>query len=460
MAIPQQIETLINLIEIAEAPGSVTNEMVARAFKILNGDVTALAKAIPPQGVVSGEVMAPEVYGNVIHLPLVIRRADGSSAVHRVELPSATAEKAGLFDLATRKAVNESIAAALSAANAAQSSADGAQKTADSAHAAALAARAAADNAQATADAARSAADDAAALAEGNHRLVTDKIGIPGGIAPLNSTGLIDARFLPSYLDDIVEFAGRVDGSIDIEAGEPPVAWMDGSEAVVYSTFHARFLLSLRGRLYKTWPGCDTYGQSAPSGMIPAAGKIYVDTAADTLSRWSGSGLRELPAVLVLGGSAGQAFPGDEGTALTRAVNALTADLKAHELTARVLTGTLPPVKVNDMVSGVRQRVMDVNLPAGQTYELTVAEMNVTRLDMRLLRPDGAWEYLLYKIPAGQPRRFTTTAETTRLAFSAWDDMDAKVNYADDFQVIMSFTLRRVDPWELSAAEADEPSEQ
>lgn len=469
MATTQNIETLINLIETAEEAGSITNEMVSEIFSFLNGCIKSLTKALPPEGVVSGEVRPPEVYGNVIHLPLVIRRPDGGSTIHRVELPAATAEKAGLFDLATRKAVNEAIQAALTvansagataadahyAANRADASANAAQSTADDALSRAIAAKSAADNAQATADAAMTNADDAIAYAESETAAINSRVGAPGGIAPLNSMGMIEARFLPSYLDDIVEFAGRVNGDIDISNLTPPVAQMDGSETVVYSTFHARFLLKLKGAYYKTWPGYETYGDTATSGVRPVSGKIYVDTATDTLNRWSGSGLRELPAVLVLGTDAGQAFPGDSGTALQEAVRRLSADLESHRLTSRLLTGTLPPVNVNDMMPDVRRNVLDIHMPAGLTYELTVSDMNVTRLDMRVLRADNqTWDWPLFKITPGQPRRFTLAHEAVRVAFSAWDDMDAQVNYAEDFQVIMTFTLRRVEPWELAASSA------
>lgn len=392
----------------------------------------AYAAAIPTTGIVTGEMMDPEVYGDVIHLPLVIRPAAGGRTIHRVALPAATATKTGLYDLNTRKAV------------------DNAVKAADDR----------AITAQATADAAMTNADDAINFAERETKAISSRVGAAGGIAPLNSSGLVDARFLPSYVDDIVEFNGRVDGDIDIEPLPPAIADMDGSETVVYNTFHARFLLRLGGRYYKTWTGYETYGSTATAGVMPVTGKIYVDTANDTLNRWSGSGLRGLPAVLALGTQAGQAFPGDQGAALERSVNALTYDAAVDRRTALMLSGCLPPVKVNGTCGEARQKILDINLPAGQTYELEVSYTNVTRLDMRVLGADNAtWTWVLFKIPVGSPARFTLPSEGIRVAFASWDDTDGQAAYSDEAQFITTFTLRRVEPWEL-AAEAQAQSQE
>lgn len=435
------------LDEILSAIDSIDKDYLPKADPSLTAKLQTLssaidvlenaAKAINAQGVVSGEEKQPEVYGNVIYLPMVVRFPGGGSTVRRLTLPAATEQTAGLYDTATRKAVATAIETARGEAANAQAAADDA--------------RAAADEARNVAEAAMDNGNDAITFAENGHRDILGKIGVAGGIAPLNASGLIDARFLPSFVDDIVEFAGKV-GNVEIQSLAPPMADLDGSERVVYCTYQARFLLSLKGRYYKSWSGYETYGDTATTGVRPVAGKIYVDTVNDTLSRWSGSGLRELPAVVVLGTSAGMAFPGDQGVALQRAVNALQAETAAHALTAQVLTGTLPAVTVNDMIENVKQRVLEINLPAGATYELTVSEMNVVRLDVRVLKPDGNWQYVLYKVPQGKPQRFTLATSGTRIAFSAWDDMNAAVNYADDFQVVMSFTLRRVEGWELAAA--------
>lgn len=419
----QQIDVSGEIPDINSNIGTLS-ESISKLSNSIADLKTAYNAAIPTTGIVTGEMMDPEVYGDVIHLPLVIRPASGGRTIHRVVLPAATATKTGLYNLNTRKAVDNAVKAADDRAM----------------------------YAQATADAAMTNADDAIAFAERETKAISSRVGAAGGIAPLNSSGLIDARFLPTYVDDIVEFGGRVDGDIDIESLPPEIADMDGTEKVVYNTFHARFLLALGGKYYKTWSGYETYGSTATMGVMPVTGKIYVDTANDTLNRWSGSGLRELPAVLALGTQAGQAFPGDQGAALERSVNALTADSEIDRQTALMLTGCLPAVKVNITCGEARQKVLDINLPAGQTYELEVSSTNVTRLDMRVLGADNAtWTWVLFKIPVGSPARFTLPSEGIRVAFSSWDDLDGQVPYSDEAQFTTTFTLRRVEPWELAA---------
>lgn len=90
----------------------------------------------------------------------------------------------------------------------------------------------------------------------------TSSVGSASGVAPLNSSGIIDNQYLPSYVDDVIE-AYPISGATELSAG-----W-----------------LSLT---------------SGGSALTPETGKIYIILAAstsyavNTQFRWSGSTYVEL----------------------------------------------------------------------------------------------------------------------------------------------------------------------
>lgn len=97
-----------------------------------------------------------------------------------------------------------------------------------------------------------------------------NQIGVPNGIAPLDNNGFISSKYLPSYVDDVIEA----------------------------STFN----------------------------MLPAVGetgKIYVTTDTNRTYRWSGTGYIEISKSLALGYTDSTAFPGDEGLANTISITNL-----------------------------------------------------------------------------------------------------------------------------------------
>lgn len=87
-----------------------------------------------------------------------------------------------------------------------------------------------------------------------------DQIGVPGGITPLNSEGQIDSTYLPSFVDDVLEFASV---SSFPEEGE--------------------------------------------------SGKIYVALDSNLTYRWSGSTYIEISKSLAIGTTSNTAFRGDYG---------------------------------------------------------------------------------------------------------------------------------------------------
>ena len=95
-----------------------------------------------------------------------------------------------------------------------------------------------------------------------NDKVDTSDVGVANGVAPLNSSGIIDNEYLPSYVDDVIE-AYPISGATELSAG-----W-----------------LSLT---------------SGGTALTPEKGKIYILLAAstsyaiNTQFRWSGTTYVEL----------------------------------------------------------------------------------------------------------------------------------------------------------------------
>ncbi len=85
---------------------------------------------------------------------------------------------------------------------------------------------------------------------------ITDKIGKPEGIAPLDTNGKVDSQYLPSYVDDVVE--GYLVTTPGTNEGDP--ATLTFYEDVEHTT-------TITGE----------------------KGKIYVDLETNVSYRWSGS---------------------------------------------------------------------------------------------------------------------------------------------------------------------------
>lgn len=432
----------------------------------IDNTLSSISKALPDAGVLSGEMMPPEVYGNLIHIPLRIHRADGSETVHRLELPGATASKAGLYDLATRQAVAQAVADALAAALTADAKAVNAQTSASDALAAAATAdskaqaagtaadnaQASADTAQATAEAALTAANDASALAESLDNATNAKIGRSSGIAPLDGSGHVPARHLPSYVDDVVEFAARIPSVaawMALDATEEQAA----SGEVVFVNVECRFALRVTAsQFYRRWPGQEAYGTEATAGICPVKGKIYVDTSTGTPYRWGGSGLAVIAAPTPIGTGEGEAFPGPEGLALSRKLNGHLAGLESVTLTNSVLAGAGVPLAISGTVAEVKYRALAISLPAGRTYEVSTTAKSVPRVDMRVVHPDGSITWLAASLRPGHPFRFTPQKDVAWLGFDCLPDNSASATYDPDYSVSLSLVIKAVDP----QAEADE----
>ena len=122
-------------------------------------------------------------------------------------------------------------------------------------------------------------------IADGSTRKLSNYIptsqkGANGGVATLDSTGKVPTSQLPSYVDDVLEYANL--------------------------------------------SGFPTTGE---------AGKIYVDKQTNKTYRWSGSGYTEISASLALGETSSTAYAGDKGKQNADDIKIIKNDF------AKVLTG-------------------------------------------------------------------------------------------------------------------------
>ena len=142
-----------------------------------------------------------------------------------------------------------------------------------------------------------------ATTAEGN-KVDKSSIGAANGVAGLDSSGLVPAAQLPSYVDDVLE--GTANNVTETAAG----------------TYSAQsFTLT---------------GESSP--CTPETGKTYVDTTSNIQYRWSGSVFVSMGSNLTLGSTSTTACRGDHGE---------EAYTKAHEHANKAVLDTITQAKVD-----------------------------------------------------------------------------------------------------------------
>ena len=253
----------------------------------------------------------------------------------RTSIPIASDAKAGLMSVADKEAITS------------------AGETAVTANTTANLARTKAETAQAGVD------------------TINSKIGVAGGIATLDNTGRIPARFIPDAYDDVKEFGSFVN---DVSASESTEhSSTDPGCMVVYDTAKNKFLLAVAflpiidedwrlvlGRksaiqstnsapsktelsksdiwliddetvrldmslfsYYKNWADSAPFGTQTILGCQPVEEKLYVNTSTNSTYRWSGNTLVSTGSDLALGHTPNTAFPGNEGESLLLSVNDL-----------------------------------------------------------------------------------------------------------------------------------------
>ena len=176
-------------------------------------------------------------------------------------------------------------------------------------------------------------ADLAAVRATANAAVPTNQKGVNGGVAPLDASGKIPSSHLPSYMDDVIDFAGVDDSEgITLSIGGDDFTDVNELREIYYCSKLGVF--AFRRTIYngaviygEPSVGATTYYGSWPTvdkfmnANVPCGGKVFLSYVDGKSYRWSGSMLTSIGNDLVLGETEGTAFAGNRGLLLEQAVN-------------------------------------------------------------------------------------------------------------------------------------------
>lgn len=245
--------------------------------------------------------------------------------------------------------------------------------------------------------------------------------GAANGLAPLGDDAKIPATYLPGFVDDVIEFAETVENFNTVyNQGEAIFSSENANCRVIFCKNFGTFLLehidtSEFATYYAKWLDAPQFGNVTTNGVIPQAGKVYVDKSRNITHRWSGSTLVPIGSDLALGYTESTAFPGSDGKKLQDEM------VEAKQL----LTG-LANADSENTKQIVARSVINVNeLLELQGREITFAvalDRIATRTDSNLIQIPGV--VLTFLTENGwQSKQWTNTADWT--TESNWTDFGA-----------------------------------
>lgn len=185
----------------------------------------------------------------------------------------------------------------------------------------------------------------------------TDK-GANGGVAELDSNGLVPASQLPSYVDDVLE--GTAQNVTETSAG-------------TYSA--TGFILS---------------GESSP--CVPESGKTYVDTTSNIQYRWTGTGTNfvSMGSNLALGETSSTAYRGDRGkTAYDH--SQLTSGNPHNVSKSDVGLGNVPNVSTNDQTPTFTEASTRNNIASGEKLSVIFGKIQKFYNDLKTVAFSGSY---------------------------------------------------------------------
>ncbi len=269
--------------------------------------------------------------------------------------------------------------------------AQAATATADIANQKAVQAKAAADAAQATAD-----------INKANITALTNSKGKESGLAPLDENGRIAEQYLPAFVDDSLEFNGVV-GNVSMNQAPSDKRSTDEGCSVMFSSALNTLILNYNGMYYYEWADSRFFGRQTSYGVVPVAGKIYIDTTMDKSYRWNGSTMKLIGSGLVLGTTEGSAYSGSAGAAL---------EMEQTALSARI--GGISS-KVGDVNGGVWEHsdseVQDVGPNTLHVWNDPMESISVSLTDGNASVVN---EYMFQFTPQSDEFTFTVTNKTIR----------------------------------------------
>ena len=114
------------------------------------------------------------------------------------------------------------------------------------------------------------------------------EMGAVNGVATLGADGKVPSTQLPSYVDDVVEFAAQIPTKTGMTVGN--LYYITGTKLL-----------------------CSATSATAGTDISPEAGKIYVDLQTAKTYRWGGTDLVVISETLALGETEFSAYRGDRG---------------------------------------------------------------------------------------------------------------------------------------------------
>ena len=142
--------------------------------------------------------------------------------------------------------------------------------------------------------------------------------GAASGICPLNASSKVDAKYLPSYVDDVMDFATSTN-------------FANTSEIIVHSAYTNQVIITGSTTInpYKNKIIKLNANTSVNDWVIEdlVVDKIYCNTTNNSTYRWSGTTLVPLVSGLVIGEVTGTAYDGGKGKAVTDIVATLPSKL-------------------------------------------------------------------------------------------------------------------------------------
>ena len=128
--------------------------------------------------------------------------------------------------------------------------------------------------------------------------------GHSNGLAPLVERGKVASKYLPEYVDDVLEFGGIVSG-ITPQIVSLDKYSFDANCSVVYSKDSEVFMLKYEQpstlpflpatiTYYNNWIDGDLIGEPSANGRVPHSGKIYIDVTANKTYNWRDGTLKTI----------------------------------------------------------------------------------------------------------------------------------------------------------------------
>lgn len=157
-----------------------------------------------------------------------------------------------------------------------------------------------------------------AATADGSKYILKTDKGTANGVAPLGADSKVPAQYLPSYVDDVVEYTN--------------IITVNDVNAILNNNTYSNkiYIVASNNATYNNKIIDFGNNTSTNDWVIEdlVTDKLYINTSSGNVYRWSGTTLAKIgPADLVLGETTGTAFDGGKGKVIQTKVNSLPATL-------------------------------------------------------------------------------------------------------------------------------------